>query len=83
MYEISSLARGINNIETAQSINLEVYMATLQQRIAEKFLTKLAESNQVDAERIDQLRKLLADGKKLKADDLAKIFSPSSGGDLK
>jgi hypothetical protein len=41
------------------------------------------ESNQVDAERIGQLRKLLADGKKLKADDLVKIFSLSPGGDLK
>ena len=60
---------------SAKSINLEVYMATLQQRIAEKFLTKLAESNQVDAERIGELRKLLADGKKLKADDLVKISS--------
>ena len=58
-------------------------MATLQQRIAEKFLTKLAESNQVDAEQIGELRKLLADGKKLKADDLVKIFSLSPGGDLK
>jgi hypothetical protein len=77
------LHRGINDIETAKSISLEVYMATLQQRIAEKFLTKLAESNQVDAERIGQLRKLLADGKKLKADDLVKIFSLGPGGDLK
>lgn len=75
--------RGINDIETAKSINLEVYMATLHQRIAEKFLMKLSESNQVDAERIGQLRKLLADGKKLKADDLVKIFSLSPGGDLK
>lgn len=58
-------------------------MATLQQRIAEKFLTKLAESKQVDVERIDQLRQLLADGKKLKADDLVKIFSLPVGGDIK
>ena len=58
-------------------------MATLQQQIAEKFLTKLAESNRVDAEIIDQLRRLLADNKKLKADDLVKIFSLSAGEDLK
>jgi hypothetical protein len=58
-------------------------MATLQQQIAEKFLTKLAESKTVDAEKIDQLRKLLAESKKLKADDLVKIFSLPAGGDLK
>jgi hypothetical protein len=58
-------------------------MATLQQQIAEKFLAKLAESNRVDAKIIDQLRRLLADNKKLKADDLVKIFSLSAGEDLK
>jgi hypothetical protein len=58
-------------------------MVTLQQQIAEKFLTKLAESNRVDAEIIDRLRGLLADNKKLKADDLVKIFSRSAGEDLK
>ena len=58
-------------------------MATLQQQIAEKFLAKLAESKDVEAERIDQLRILLADSKKLKADDLVKVFSQPAGGDLK
>ena len=58
-------------------------MATLQQKIAEKFLAKLAESKVVDAERIDQLRILLADSKKLKADEFVKIFSLPAGGDLK
>jgi len=58
-------------------------MATLQQQIAEKFLAKLAESKDVDAEKIDQLRILLADSKKLKADNFLKIFSHPSGGGLK
>jgi hypothetical protein len=58
-------------------------MATLQQQIAEKFLTKLAESNKVDADKIEQLAKLLADGKKIKADEFVKIFSLPAGGDLK
>ncbi len=58
-------------------------MATLQKQIAEQFLAKLAESKDLDAERIDQLRKLLADSKKLKADDLVKLFSLPAGGDLK
>ena len=49
---------------------------------SEKFLTKLTESKDVDTERIEQLRGLLTDGKKLKADDVVKIFSAPAGGDL-
>ena len=37
----------------------------------------------MDAEKIEQLRSLLADGKKLKAEDFVKIFSLPAGGDLK
>ncbi len=58
-------------------------MATLQQQIAEKFLAKLAESKHVDADKIEQVRQLLADGKKAKADDFVKIFSLPAGGDVK
>jgi hypothetical protein len=36
-------------------------MATLQQQIAQRFLEKLAESKDVDAAKIQQLKKLLAD----------------------
>jgi hypothetical protein len=58
-------------------------MATLQHQIAEKFLAKLAESKNLDTDKIDQLRILLAGGKKLKAEDLVKIFAQPAGGDLK
>jgi hypothetical protein len=58
-------------------------MVTLQQQIAEKFLAKLAESKEVDASKIEQLRALLADSKKIKADDFIKIFSLPAGGDVK
>jgi len=58
-------------------------MATLQQKIAEKFLAKLADSKDVDAAKIDQLRTLLADGNKPKVDDFIRIFSLPAGGDLK
>jgi len=58
-------------------------MPTLQEQIAEKFLAKLAESNDVDADKIDQLRTLLANSKKPKADDFVKIFTLPPGGDLK
>jgi hypothetical protein len=57
-------------------------MATLRQLIAETFLAKLAESKQVDAGKIEQLRSLLSDSKKVKADDLVKIFSVPAGGDV-
>jgi hypothetical protein len=58
-------------------------MPTLQQQIAEKFLAKLANAKDVDAEKIDQLRILLANSKKPKADDFVKIFTLPAGGDLK
>ena len=58
-------------------------MPTLQQQITEKFLAKLAQSKDVDTEKIDQIRSLLNSSKKLKADDLVKIFSLPAGGDLK
>jgi hypothetical protein len=49
-------------------------MPTLQQQIAEKFLVKLEASKDVDAEKIAQLRVAFADSKKIKTDDLVKIF---------
>jgi hypothetical protein len=59
-------------------------MATsLQQRIAEEFLAKLATFNGFDGEKIEQLRVLLKDAKKVKAEDFVKIFSLPAGGDLK
>jgi hypothetical protein len=58
-------------------------MATLQQQIAEKFLAKLAESKDVDAGKIEQLKKLLVETNKLKADDFVKVFSAPAGGDVK
>lgn len=58
-------------------------MATLQQKIVEKFLTKLASSEDVDPAKVEALRILLADGKKPKADEFARIFSLPAGTDLK
>jgi hypothetical protein len=59
-------------------------MSTLQRQIIEKFLGKLAQSKDADADQIGQLRKLFASGTKPRADDLVKIFSrPAGGGDLK
>src|SRR5437870_280778 len=47
-------------------------MATLQQQIADKFLAKLADSKDVDAEKLAQLRALFAGGKKPR---LAMVFT--------
>jgi hypothetical protein len=58
-------------------------MATLQQTIAEKFLAKLQGSDGVDPGKIEELRRLLVDGNKPKAEELIKIFSLPAGGDLK
>jgi hypothetical protein len=58
-------------------------MATLQRTIAEKFLAKLSKSPDVDKAKIDQLKALLADGKKVKVDELVRIFSLPAGGELK
>jgi hypothetical protein len=58
-------------------------MATLYQEIADKFLAKLAGSKEVDVGKIDQLRTLLADNKKMKSEDLVRIFSAPAGGELK
>jgi hypothetical protein len=58
-------------------------MATIQQQIAEKFLTKIADAKSVDAEKIEQLRTLLANNKRPKADEFIRIFSQPIGGDLK
>jgi 4-hydroxyphenylpyruvate dioxygenase-like putative hemolysin len=57
-------------------------MATLQQQIAEKFLAKLTERKDFDAQKVEQLRAMLADDKKPKADELVQVFSSPAGGNL-
>ena len=57
-------------------------MTTPQQQIATKFLAKLAETKDIDVAKIEQLRVLLAQGKKPRADDFVRIFSLPAGGDL-
>ena len=58
-------------------------MPTLQQTIAEKFLSSLAAGDDVSAEQIEQLRVLLEHGKKPKAEDFVKVFIEQDGGDVK
>jgi hypothetical protein len=58
-------------------------MPTLQQQIADKFLAELAKSTEVSGEKIERLRSVLSAAKKLKADDLVKIFTEPDQGDVK
>jgi hypothetical protein len=58
-------------------------MANLQNQISATFLERLKESPDVTPEMVVALRGLLSATKKLKADDLEKVFSPPAGGDVK
>lgn len=58
-------------------------MPTLQQQIAAKFIASLSAAKALDDEKINQLRVLLGSGKKLKTDELVKLFAEPSGGDVK
>ncbi len=58
-------------------------MPTLQQQIATKFLSSLSAAKALDQDKIEQLRATFASGKKLKPEDLVKLFSEPSGGDVK
>jgi hypothetical protein len=58
-------------------------MATLYQQIGEKFLAELNKSKDVSAKKLEALRPLFADGKKLKADDLVKIFNSAEDDEVK
>ncbi|GAA5665612.1 MULTISPECIES: hypothetical protein [Alphaproteobacteria] len=58
-------------------------MVTLQQDIAKKFISALEEGKELDSDKVEEIRKLLSDDKKIKADDFVKIFSTPVGGDVK
>lgn len=67
----------------AARLNGRGAMATLKQKIGEKFFATLAADKALDAEKIEQLRKLLVDGRKPKADEFVKIFTAAGEGDVK
>ncbi len=58
-------------------------MASLQQQIADKFLAALAQRKEIDADKVVELRALLARGKKPKADEFIRVFSAPPGGEVK
>lgn len=56
-------------------------MATIQQIINKKFLEHLSKSDHFSTERIEQLSRLLAADKPVKAEQLIELFTqPQSGG---
>ena len=58
-------------------------MTKLEEKIAEKFLERLKDSPGITPGMIEGLQTLLSAEKKLKADDVVKVFSPPAGGDVK
>jgi hypothetical protein len=58
-------------------------MTTLYQQIGEKFLAELEKSKDVSSQRLEALRPLFAEGKKLKPDDLVKIFTSAEEDEVK
>jgi hypothetical protein len=58
-------------------------MTILHQDIVESFLKRLEELDEVDTQKIEQLRALFDGGKKLKTEDIIKILSPSAAEVLK
>ncbi len=57
-------------------------MSPLQKTIADKFLAKLAEDEEFNSKKIEQITDLLAADKKPKADDFAKVFASDDAGDI-
>ena len=53
-------------------------MTSIQEHIFVKFLERLAKSEKLDAEQIEQLRQLLVEKDKPKADDFVQILSRTS-----
>ncbi len=58
-------------------------MSTLQDKIAEEFLTALTQSGDVELHVVDQLRSLLDKGSKPKVDELVGIFTSLSDKEVK
>jgi hypothetical protein len=58
-------------------------MTTLYQQIGEKFLAELQKSNDVSPQKLEALRSLFAKGKKLKPDDLLKVFTSAEDEEVK
>jgi hypothetical protein len=77
------MALGFDQYGPPQQEHQGPAVPTLQAIIAAKFFDKLARSKAIDAPKIEQLEELFATGKKIKVDDLVRVFSLPVGSDLK
>jgi len=68
---------------TTKIAYLSVYMTTLYQKIGEEFLSRLANSTEIDPKKVERLRSLLASGKKLKVQELVTVFTGSDENEVK
>ncbi|QKS10004.1 hypothetical protein HT745_16655 [Pseudosulfitobacter pseudonitzschiae] len=57
-------------------------MASLQDSVVKKFLETLSNDEKFDASKTQKLETLLKESRKIKADDLAEIFSLPDGGEV-
>jgi hypothetical protein len=58
-------------------------MTTLYQKIGEQFLSRLANSTEIDSKKVERLRGLITSGKKLKVQELVTVFTGSDENEVK
>lgn len=68
---------------TTKIAYLFVYMTTLYQRIGEEFLTRLAQSKEIEPKKVERLRVLITSGKKLKVQELVTVFTGADENEVK
>jgi hypothetical protein len=81
------VVRLLHRVRASYKLRSKIYsvsiMENLQQQIADKFLAALAQREEVDAEKVVELRKLLDRGKKPKAEEFIQVFIAPPGGEIK
>ena len=76
--------KGINRQMDVRLVCLPLpIMSTLYQQIGEKFLAELEKSKDVSPKKLAALRPLFAPGKKLKPEDLVKVFTSAEEDEIK
>lgn len=78
----SSANLSVNRPTAVYQAERNVEVPTLQAIIASRYFERLRQSKDVDAEKIAQLEELFASGKKIKVDELVKVFSAPAGNDI-
>jgi len=86
-HDADILAMGEKGINRQMDVRLvclpRPIMSTLYQQIGEKFLAELEKSKDVSPKKLAALRPLFAAGKKLKPEDLVKVFTSAEEDEIK